>query len=98
MWALWPTMMKGTPGSETPAAWKSPVGVWVSRSAWYQMPGTLWLRCMSFDSSGLPVAVRVPETAELLEPARQLSQRGASDLLRACRSAVDAVVGLLSHV
>src|SRR5271168_5267249 len=45
------------------------------------MPGTLWARCMSFERSGLPVAVWVPETTQLLEPAMQPSQMG---LRRVC--------------
>ncbi len=58
----------------------APVGVGASRSASYQMPGTLWVRCMSFERSGLPEAVWAPETTQLLEPARQASQTG----LRVC--------------
>src|SRR6266851_4160337 len=85
--------MKGTPGRETPATWNSaPVvdGDW--RSASYQMPGTPWERCMSFERRGLPVAVWAPETVQLLEPAVQPSQMG---FLRVCwrarRSSVEAV-------
>src|ERR1700722_7052765 len=93
MWALWPTMMKGEPGRETPETWNSPVGVGASRSASYQVPGTPRLRCMSFERSGLPEAVWVPETAQLPEPALQPSQRG---FLRVCwrvrRSSMEAVL------
>src|SRR5579871_5479319 len=91
-WALWPTMMKGTPGRETPVTWNSPVAVGASRSAWYQMPGTLWLRCMSFERRGLPVAVWAPETTQLLEPGMHSSQRVSfRDCWRARRSWVVAV-------
>ncbi len=34
---------------------------------------------MSFESSGFPVAVRAPETTQLLEPAVQDSQEGPRD-------------------
>src|SRR5438477_10422490 len=93
-WSLWPTMMKGTPGRETPATWRLPEEVGDSpplrasspgtptwRSASYQMPGTVWARCMSLERRGLPVAVWAPETAQLLEPAKQSSQMG---LRRVC--------------
>src|SRR5258708_15991450 len=80
-WSLWPVMMKGTPGRETPVTWRLPVGVGAWRSAWYQMPGTVWARCLSLERSGLPVAVWVPEMTQLLEPAKQPSQMG---LWRVC--------------
>src|ERR1700731_616588 len=80
-WSLWPTMMKGTPGRETPVTWRLPAGVGAWRSAWYQMPGTVWARCISLARSGLPVAVWAPETTQSLEPAKQLSQMG---LWRVC--------------
>src|SRR6267378_4859203 len=80
-WSLWPVMMKGTPGRETPVTWRLPEGVGAWRSAWYQMPGTVWARCMSLARSGLPVAVWAPETTQSLEPAKQPSQMG---LRRVC--------------
>src|SRR3954454_5909489 len=92
MWSLWPTMMKGTPGSETPATWKLPVGAGAARSGWYQIPGTECIRCMSFERSGFPEAVREPEMTQLLEPAMQDSQGGPRDLARPRMSSGVAVV------
>ena len=46
----------------------------VQRGFVYQMSGTLSERCMSLDTSGLPDAVRVPLTAQLLEPDLQSAQ------------------------
>src|SRR5262249_10497215 len=66
-WSLCPAMMYGTPGSETPVAWNPGA----RRSAMYQMLGTLRPRCMSFESSGFPVAVCAPEMTQLLEPGVQ---------------------------
>ena len=34
----------------------------------YQMPGIDMARCMSFESSGLPEAVRLPAIAHAFEP------------------------------
>ncbi len=56
--------MPGIPGSEAPRAKRSP---W-RRPTWYQMPGMLGGRCGSPAISGEPVALRAPETAQLLEP------------------------------
>src|SRR5438309_168428 len=89
-WSLWPTMMNGTPGRETPVTWRLPESLALRasasgpptwRSASYQMPGTVWARCMSLERSGLPVAVWAPETTQLLDPAKQSSQMG---LRRVC--------------
>src|SRR5438309_6040413 len=105
-WSLWPTMMKGTPGRETPVTWRLPVEVGDSprlrarspgtptwRSASYQMPGTVWARCMSLERSGLPVAVWAPETTQLLEPAKHSSQMGLRRVCwRAWRSWGEVVV------
>ncbi len=80
---------EGTPGRETPVTWRPGA----SRSAWYQMPGTLWARCMSLERSGLPVAVWAPETTQLLEPAKQFSQTGLRRVCwRARRSEGEAVL------
>ncbi len=69
-------MTKGVPGRVTPAAWKaaSGAGFAACRSASYHNSGTLSERCMSFESSGFPEAVREPETAHALEPATQAEQ------------------------
>src|SRR5258708_5380871 len=84
-------MMKGTPGRQTPVTWRLPVGVGAWRSAWYQMPGTVWARCMSLEMSGLPVAVWAPE------PAKQPSQVGLRRVCwRARRSWGEAVLEFVS--
>ena len=44
----------------------------------YQVSGTRRVRCISFESSGLPLAVRLPATTQLLEPTAQFSQLGIS--------------------
>jgi len=54
----------GTPGSVTPATCRPGA----LRSAMYQMFGTESPRCMSFESSGFPVAVNRPAIAHALEP------------------------------
>ena len=61
--------MNGVPGSETPVTsrGRSPV---TTSLAWYQMFGTLWPRCMSFDISARPAPVRAPPTTQLLLPFR----------------------------
>ena len=61
---LWPTITPGTPGSATPET--SRPGAW--RCVMYQMPGSEYSRCMSFESSGLPEAVWLPAMAQALEP------------------------------
>ena len=57
-------MTPGTPGRHTPET--SRPGA--SRCAMYQMPGSPYCKCMSFDSSGLPDAVWLPEMAHAFEP------------------------------
>src|SRR5580658_8068307 len=56
----------------------------------YQMPGTLGARCISFDKSGLPLAVCVPAITQLFDPYAQLSQVGRPSN---SRSAVVAGLG-----
>ena len=43
----------------------------------YQMSGTRRVKCMSFESSGLPLAVWLPAITQLFDPTAQPSQ-GAS--------------------
>ena len=61
---LCPTTTPGVPGRVTPVA--SRPGA--SRCAMYQMPGSPNSRCISFESSGLPEAVRLPAMAHAFDP------------------------------
>src|SRR5450631_3464058 len=57
-------MTYGIPGSVTPATSSVPE----CRCASYQRLGIWWPRCMSFESSGLPVTVCAPETTQSFDP------------------------------
>src|SRR5882762_10312816 len=59
-------MTKGAPGRLTPAASKFCCGT--SSCTSYQIPGRPQSRCMSFESSGLPLTVCAPETTQLFDP------------------------------
>src|SRR5579863_3064605 len=81
--------MNGIPGIVTPAACKPGA----RRSAMYQMLGSLRERCMSFDSSGFPLAVCWPAITQLFEPAAQPSQSGRP---RRARRLVESAVVVTS--
>src|SRR5437660_423030 len=57
-------MMPGAPGSATPAT--SNPGA--CRCVMYQMPGTEYSRCISFERIGLPLAVWRPPTTHAFDP------------------------------
>src|SRR5947208_16895772 len=61
---LRPMAMAGVPGSVAPIASNSPP----ETCARYQVDGAFELKCGSLASIGLPVALRVPSTTQLLEP------------------------------
>src|SRR5436190_14450259 len=61
---LRPSAMAGAPGSVAPTTSKSGADT----CARYHVDGSRVPRCGSFASSGLPLAVSVPSTTQLLEP------------------------------
>src|SRR4249920_2706858 len=61
---LRPSATAGVPGNVPPITSKSPA----ETCARYQVDGRRVPRCGSLASSGLPLAVRVPSTTQLLEP------------------------------
>src|ERR1039458_3269228 len=64
MCRLCPTTTPASPGMVTPAT--SRPGA--CRCAMYQIPGSEYSRCISFESSGLPDAVWLPAMAQALDP------------------------------
>src|SRR5687768_15255416 len=62
MYSLCPRVIPGAPGKVTPATCTPGA----DNSVMYQMLGANEGRCGSFASSGLPDAVRLPETTQLL--------------------------------
>src|SRR5688572_25555988 len=62
MYSLCPRVIPGAPGKVTPATCTPGADKWVM----YQMLGANEGRCGSFARSGLPDAVRLPETTQLL--------------------------------
>src|SRR5712671_8106868 len=72
---LCPATTNGSPGKETPATSNWPV----LRCTSYQTLGMEWSRCMSFESSGLPLTVCAPETTHSLEPAKHESHEMDSE-------------------
>src|SRR3954467_476535 len=64
MYLLRPITTAGAPGSVAPITSKSPA----ERCARYHSDGICASRCGSLASSGLPEAVIVPSTTQLLEP------------------------------
>src|SRR6059036_3855173 len=65
---LRPSATAGAPGSVAPMVSKSPP----ETCARYQVDGSRALRCGSFASIGLPLAVSVPSTTQLFEPSASL--------------------------
>ena len=86
--SLCPMITPLTPGILTPAT-RMPGAVKCTR---YQIPGTVGARCGSFDNSGLPEAVRLPLTTQLLLaaspsawiPTRSSERVNSSSLTDAC--------------
>src|SRR5215467_5235126 len=70
---LRPMTTAGVPGSVAPMTSNSPA----DKCARYHNDGICASRCGSFARSGLPVAVIVPSTTQLLEP-RALPKEGRS--------------------
>ena len=54
----------------------------------YQMFGSVRPRCMSFESSGLPLAVCLPAITQLFEPAAQPSQAGRPSSASSARGSI----------
>src|SRR5438874_10905400 len=93
---LRPSATAGAPGSVAPMVSKSPP----ETCARYQVDGSRALRCGSFASIGLPLAVSVPSTTQLFEPSASLaappsrkSRTVGSPFDRLRASAVDQVDG-----
>src|SRR6185312_5238082 len=74
MYLFRPMTTAGAPGSVAPMTSKSPA----DRCARYQSDGICASRCGSLASSGLPDAVIVPSTTQLLEPSADPSGRKLS--------------------
>jgi hypothetical protein len=74
MRSLRPSRIPGTPGSVAPIA-SSPGAVSCAK---YHTGGAVRPRCGSFASSGLPLALRLPLTTQLFDPAPSGSQSGSS--------------------
>ncbi len=63
-WSLRPMTTNGMPGNVAPITFV----VGVDTCARYQIDGAVSDRCGSFASSGLPDAVRAPDTTQSFEP------------------------------
>src|SRR5436190_1330688 len=90
---LWPSTIPGTPGNVTPETRISGV----DRCVRYQMPGADGARCGSFARMGLPSAVRLPETTQLLLAARS-SAYSPTILSASVRTCISATANLRASV